>query len=399
MKIKQLQKILAHFALQASKILSSEKGYRNQVIPIILKQPQLLRNASGQTWLGQKICLVIYKNEPQILNRIKRANFVSDFLATQNFPSKKTLATPQGQTIFKLKANSQTRYACLYEYLPGQTISWDAYTQKHLKLLGQALAFTHQTLANIGEKEQNWPNALDKLSKLNQQTNWPDALAELRKLNQKMQFYFAQAEVTQAVKKKLGLNLPAEIFTNFNQLFKLAEHKLKNQQILHLDFVRSNLLFGPAEFDDDTTASSFKKGAQLKDDQLFAKNLQLSSKAKFQFKNLILMGILDWEKSAVGDPIIDLARTLAFLLVDCQYKTPAQITKYFLKSGYQKHGQAQLSQQQLQLLKPLLSFFLFYDFYKFLLHNPYEALAANQHFIKTRTILLKKKIVWPVEAN
>jgi Ser/Thr protein kinase RdoA (MazF antagonist) len=45
--------------------------------------------------------------------------------------------------------------------------------------------------------------------------------------------------------------------------------------------------------------------------------------------NLAITGIIDFEKTAAGPRIFDIARTLAFLLVDCKAKTPAQVTNYF----------------------------------------------------------------------
>lgn len=352
------QKILDPFGLQATRVLPSEKGYRNKVIPIVVREviaKEAAQTSATTSLTTSQICLVIYKDEPQILAKIKRANFLSDYLASQNFPTKKTLVNLSGQTIFKLSSKQQSRYACLYNYLPGQTISWDAYTQKHLKLLGKSMAIIHQQLAQL------------KTEKL---TTWPKAQQIFLTLNHQMQLYFAQKDVQLALTKKLKLNiLKPQIFIYFEKILKQLS-TLPNQQALHLDFVRSNLLFTQnIDTKDESTTNSL-----------------------FQFKNLTLTGILDWEKTAFGDPIIDVARTLAFLLVDCQYKNPNQIIKYFVHSGYQKYGESKLSPTQMQLLAPLVKFFLFYDFYKFLKHNPYESLEQNEHFVRTKTWIITNSL-------
>jgi hypothetical protein len=58
-----------------------------------------------------------------------------------------------------------------------------------------------------------------------------------------------------------------------------------------------------------------------------------------------------------------------------------------LHSGYEKRGKNKIAYPE--LLDPLTSFFLFYDFYKFLLHNPYESLEKNEHYLRTKQYLLK----------
>ncbi len=45
------------------------------------------------------------------------------------------------------------------------------------------------------------------------------------------------------------------------------------------------------------------------------------------------------------------------------------------------------------LLEVLVDLFLFYDFYKFLRHNPYESLTDNEHFIRTKAILLRQGLI------
>ncbi len=76
--------------------------------------------------------------------------------------------------------------------------------------------------------------------------------------------------------------------------------------LLHMDFVRGNILYS-------------------------------------QNHELRISGILDFEKAAYGSPLFDIARTYAFLLVDCKYKSEKEIGKYFLRSGYIKRGKLKLN--------------------------------------------------------
>jgi hypothetical protein len=85
-------------------------------------------------------------------------------------------------------------------------------------------------------------------------------------------------------------------------------------------------------------------------------------------------------------------RTLSFLYVDCKYKTLDQVKKYFIYSGYQKRGLSTLEHTGI-LLTHLVDFYLMYDLYKFLRHNPYESLNLNEHFKRTKDILIDHRMV------
>jgi Ser/Thr protein kinase RdoA (MazF antagonist) len=104
-----------------------------------------------------------------------------------------------------------------------------------------------------------------------------------------------------------------------------------------------------------------------------------------------ISGILDFEKASWGPPIFDIARTLAFLIVDCKYKPEPKVRKYFLHSGYNKRGDSNFTHTK--VFEQLVDFFLVHDFYKFLKHNPYETLEQNEHFVRTRDFLLKRNIL------
>ncbi|MBX6334367.1 phosphotransferase, partial [Candidatus Saccharibacteria bacterium] len=224
------------------------------------------------------------------------------------------------------------KYAALYEYLPGKTIPWEAYTMDHIKQLGKAMSDMHALFAKLP------------------QGDLPPVIDECRELLGRMERYFTDGGVRDAMARKLGL-----VLHNAARLKPvLAETSSLPCQPLHMDFVRSNILFDEQE------------------------------KAK-------ITGILDFEKAAWGPPIFDIARTLAFLIVDCKYKEERKVRKYFLHSGYNKRGMANFTPTP--LLEDLLNFFLLHDFYKFLRHNPYESLEQNEHFTRTRDFLLNRNIL------
>ena len=64
-----------------------------------------------------------------------------------------------------------------------------------------------------------------------------------------------------------------------------------------------------------------------------------------------------------------------------------------LPSPVLSRGGGRLDISARRLLEPLLDAFLLYDFYKFLRHNPYESLSANEHFTRTRDLLLARRII------
>jgi Ser/Thr protein kinase RdoA (MazF antagonist) len=240
---------------------------------------------------------------------------------------------PLDPRIVELKGNLQTRYGSMYNYLPGHTLAWEAYQMEHLKVLGGALSDLHGILAKY-------------------KGGLPSTAENLLALNSRMQTYFSNNGVQSAMAKKLHI---IRINNVFDDILKAAS-KFPHQQALHMDFVRGNILF---------------EGEQL-------------------------TGVLDFEKTSRGHPVLDVARTLAFLLVDCKYKQEAKITKYFLRSGYNKRGSTKLQHILFKgedVLQTLVNFFLLHDFYKFLRHNPYESLLLNEHYARTTALLQKRSII------
>jgi Ser/Thr protein kinase RdoA (MazF antagonist) len=323
-----VRRILQTYGYTDVELFAPGKGYRNHSYPAQLPDGSLLN-------------VMLYKREPGMLERIRRANQVSDFAYSRGLPTRHT----HDARVIRLTSTRGESYAALYEYLPGTTIPWEAYTMRHIKLLGKGLSDLHAVLAGLNT------------------AGIPRVVPEYEQIIEHMRAYFAKPGVQEAVQRKLGLIIDDTVFKEFKRLLATCSH-LSGQQVLHMDFVRSNILF------DDT-------GGELH-----------------------ISGILDFEKTAVGIPLFDIARTLAFLLVDCKYKEAEKIRKYFLRSGYQKRGAAifknitvTIGSDHRIVLDQLVELFLFYDFYKFLRHNPYEFLSENEHYIRTRDILLDYQLI------
>ncbi|MBI2797763.1 phosphotransferase [Candidatus Saccharibacteria bacterium] len=326
---KALPRALQAYGIQYSNLLPAQKGYRNESYPVLLKDK------------AKTINLIFYKRDSDILERIKNANRVSEFVADSGMPARQRA----DERILTLHWANGVGYVAVYNYLPGQTIPWEAYTQKHLKLLGKTMSDMHSVLSKLDQ---------DKL---------PNVAEECMSLLERMNAYFESSDVARAMQSKLQLSIDLSVLTKLKKVIDAAS-MLPAQQPLHMDFVRSNILFNT-------------EGGELK-----------------------VTGIIDFEKAAFGHPVFDVARTLAFLLVDCKYKDAIKARKYFLYSGYAKRGAAKLAQvhvkydgQSHNLREELVKFFLIHDFYKFLRHNPYEFLAQNEHFVRTQEILLQLNVI------
>jgi Ser/Thr protein kinase RdoA (MazF antagonist) len=321
-----VSKILDAYGVRYDRILPVQKGYRNQSFGVACPD-------------GSMLNLILYKSEPGILLKIRAANVVSDYLAAQGFPARKTVSSK----IVRLEAGGRIKYGALYEYLNGRTIPWEAYTKQHIKLLGRTMSGMHAALAGTGADMAG--------------AELPAVTDEYLAIVNRMRRYFDDESVRLALAAKLRLAVGRSHIERFESLL-VACAQLRHQQPLHMDFVRSNILFDNA-------------GAQLR-----------------------LTGILDFEKTAIGHPLFDVARTLSFLLVDCKYKTEADVRKFFLESGYNRRGATPLPRQlTAKLLERLINLFLLHDFYKFLRHNPYKFLPQNEHFMRTHKLLLKRGVV------
>ncbi|MEI6462783.1 MAG: hypothetical protein WCO33_03920 [bacterium] len=237
----------------------------------------------------------------------------------------------------------------IFNYVLGSTIPWEGYEMNHLKLLGLAMSNLHFELKELD-------------------TKLTDGIEVQVGQVYEMQKYFADRGVVKALEDKLSIKLN----TNLEKYIKLFE-EIKKQpiQTIHLDLVRGNILFAT------------KDEIKNEDSKIF---LTIDNE-------LFLTGILDFEKVALGPRILDIARTLAFLIVDCKYKEEGKIRKYFLESGYNKRGKMKLP--EMKYLSDLMEYFWLYDFFKFLYYTPYESLLDNEHFKRTLKELMKRDLILP----
>ncbi|NCU31014.1 hypothetical protein EOM57_04380 [Candidatus Saccharibacteria bacterium] len=317
-----LTKILSMYGRTIFVYTGVESGYRNT--------SHFIRTTEGEL-----LNFILYKREPEIVELIKRTNDLGMYLVTGGLP----VRGPVDSRIVKVGY----RYGSLYGYLGGNTIPWEAYTMKHIKLLGYGLARFHEVAEGYAG-------------------NLPDIELVYRDITARMVRYFTDENVRCAINQKLDFNIE---LPDYNGLLDFT-YTLDNRTTLHMDFVRSNLLFDDASVDSELSVGTIS-----------------------------LSGILDLEKAARGNPVFDIARTLAFLMVDCN-KPEAKLRKYFLDSGYIKRGSRILKPiyfEGVDILERLIDLFLVYDLYKLLRQNPYESLAENHHFLQTCDILKLHKVI------
>ena len=326
-----VERTLEFYDIQPIKIYDQQSGYRN-------KSYRVTTHDNGD------LNLIFFKPEPNILRRINAADEVSDFVATHGLPVRQRFNM---QTLKLSGKSERVRYVRIYKYLPGVTIPWEQYTKKHIKLLGWAMSDLHFTLKNFDG-------------------DLPDALSQCSEQLKVMQNYFLGEGVRNAMRRKLNLALDPSVLEVLENNLEKIEKLPKTP--LHLDLVRGNVLYNHNE----------------------------ENNTPWQIRDIKLTGLIDFEKVAYGPAILDLARTYAFLIVDCAHKTPEKIFKYLIVSGYNKCGKNQInlpSPELTPIFWTLVKFFLSYDFYKFLRHNPYEYLAENHHFCLTRNILIQKNML------
>jgi Ser/Thr protein kinase RdoA (MazF antagonist) len=191
------EQLIAAYQLDAVKIRPPQSGYRNVSYPVELKG-------------GEMVNLIVYKSEPGILARIIAANQISNYLAAAGLPTRQT----RGR-ILRLapRGGGLPRYACLYTYLPGTTIPWEAYTMDHIKLLGLAMSRLHATLASspLGPTDHQSSARAGATSGQSDHANLGSVVEENKALLERMQRYFAQAGVQSALRAKLVAITPASI--------------------------------------------------------------------------------------------------------------------------------------------------------------------------------------------
>lgn len=329
--------VLDSYGVTYKSIGNVQKGYRNESYPILLSK-------------GTTVNLLFYKRESDTVSRFKRADSVSQFLADGGLP----VRTRYDNRTLRLSNGTEPSYAALYTYLPGKTIPWEAYTKKHIKLLGYAMSDMHAVLSDM---PINW-SVHDGIA------------AQMTLLIHRMELYFTDESIRRAATTKLGVVIESTYFDRLRTVVAVVASS-PDSHPLHMDMVRGNVLFS----------------------QAYQYN-------HWQIDDVAISGVIDFEKTAYGHPLFDIARTLAFLLVDCRSKDEAHIRRYFLTSGYQKRGRATYDHRaticgipHAKLLDGLISLYLLHDLYKFLRHTPYESLDDNEHYIRTRNILIRHGMV------
>lgn len=200
--------------------------------------------------------LVIFNNEIGSIETIQIQNKACSELAKLNLSFQIRYPKSRIIQIINKKNNFET-LACLYNYIEGQTISWENYTSSRLKQIGKCLAELH-----LGFEALNFDRRL--LSKL-----YPQKQICLDQTRE-MKSYFARLEVKLAMYKKLGIILNV----NFEKLESLVSQIESENKVLHMDFVRGNIIW-----DEDQNR---------------------------------IVGIIDFEKMSLGKVEFDIARTLVF---------------------------------------------------------------------------------------
>ncbi len=272
----------------------------------------------------ESFVLIVYKNEEDIEEIIKNAHDVAKFLGAQNFPVRLPIKSLNGEEILVFKK----RYIVLYNFLTGSSIPWELYDRKHLKMMGKTLSNMHASL-------KDFPDG----------ANLPQLKFLIKQEIDAMKIYFKK--VGPWIKRKLNVSLS---WSKIGEIFDFIEnYSFENGSTLHFDFVRGNVLFSDNLLPDDTIEIS---------------------------------GILDFEKVCTGPIVADVARTLSFLIVDCKFKEQSEVVKWFMDRGYVKRGnnKPDFPKNDLHMF---IQYFWLRDFWKFLLHNPYEYLNQNEHYTRT----------------
>jgi Ser/Thr protein kinase RdoA (MazF antagonist) len=344
--------IQKNYGLEVAKLYRLEGGFRNQCFKIVT--------------LKESFLLIIYKRERGVRTVIENAHFVAKILSKEGFPTRVPMVTKSGQEYFRQKFEGGYHYLALYNFLPGETIPWEAYTRRHLKSIGKTLSDMHYTLREILNSKFQISNK-SQIS-IPEIQNWSDIT---RHEIIKMKKYFKKVEpwIEKKLEVKSELGSINEVFKKLIAMGGRREAKSDRPNVLHYDFVRGNILF--------------------------------SKKLDKKLDIYPITGILDFEKVCLGPEIADIARTLAFLIIDCKFKKEDIVRKRFLISGYEKRGENKLPFDGIaySYLEVLLKFFWLRDFWKFLVHNPYEYLYMNEHYVRTRDRLIRCGILLEITGG
>lgn len=332
-----LTKDLREFSLEKIK-----QGYMNNVVKITLSYSD-----------NKKLFIGIFFNSHRYKDDFAK-EFLEQITTYANYLTKNGIScrngiktTENSKYIVKLKEFNKTRFFALYEFIEGETISWEAYTRRHIRSLGRTMSIMHM------EGKKYLIKNSEKCDKI---LFWKDYF-EMD--SEKMQKYLFKNK--QFIKSKLNIEIK---FEKLNFLIKeiLKKTFSDKKYLLHMDFVRGNILF-----------SNEKK------EEIYE-----------------IKGVLDFEKMLIGPRELDLARTVAFLYVDCKYKKKTEIEKYFFEEGYYftKNGEKSEAVYLKKVdIQEIIRYYLCRDFWKFLECNPYDSLLLNEHFLRTVRFLQNDKLI------
>ncbi|MDD3648130.1 MAG: phosphotransferase [Candidatus Dojkabacteria bacterium] len=338
--------IKKNYNIDVEKVVRLEGGFRNDCFRIETR--------------AQKYVFIIYKREKCVKTCIQNAHLVAGLLQKKGFSTRVLVKTILNDDVFKIRVFKEFHYCALYNYLEGLTIPWEAYTRRHLKSMGKTLSDMHHALQEIPMTKSpvcrqagNYQLKINNQFQITQLPNWTEIT---RKEIHEMRKYLEKVEpwIEKKLKVKLSRKKIEQVFKSTLKLSPPEAGPPLAEAILHYDFVRGNILF--------------------------------SNKLDKKLDIYPIVGILDFEKVCIGPVIADVARSLAFLIIDCKYKKEETVKKRFLISGYNRRGKNKLSLKYINssLMMHLLSFFWLRDFWKFLEHNPYEYLYMNEHYVRTR---------------
>jgi len=315
-----------NYGISISKLTRLTGGFRNCCYKVISND-------------GKYYVLIVYKREKGVLKQIQNAHNVAMYLDQCGF----SVRVPIGSVMVKYRG----KYIGLYNFIEGNTVPWEAYTKRHLKSIGKTLSDLHFHLGKYSDV-----NTLERLPK------WADITKQEIK---EMKAYFSRVEPW--IERKLRIGLPwIEIDKLLSDVLVISVESStlagRDLSVLHYDFVRGNVLY--------------------------------SKKLNRKLDIYPIVGIIDFEKVCYGPILADIARTLAFLIIDCKYKGEKEVSRRFLISGYNKRGknELELNRDSIKKIDKLLGFFWLRDFWKFLENNPYEYLHMNEHYILTRDKLI-----------
>jgi len=311
---------------------------------------------------GKKYVVIFYNanryRTEKSFQRLTQIDDIASYLDENGIPARTSVLNKMGGSITKLdfqfhvdgenlmESSSQEpirrRFFAIYNYLPGKTLPWEAYTRRHLRSLGMMMARMHTKLRRYSGNISSIPV-------------WDLYFANDSK---EMLAYFLKNE--KSITQKLALKInEREIKALYQKIRDLIPTTKPCYQLTHCDFVRGNVLFSDV-------------------------------KERFVYP---ITGVLDFEKIMLAPIEVDLARTLAFLFVDCKYKSEEDILRYFISEGYsgklapQRYVDSMETEFNDINIKYYMLYFWLRDLWKLLQCNPYEDLRMNYHFKKTVEIL------------